>query len=56
MIALPPTIPFNPLTMARLSQQPHPPSQHPLLQRELKIDISYKFKDKTVTFEHVRPG
>jgi hypothetical protein len=56
MIAFPPNIPYNPLTLAKESQKQHKPPARPLLQRILKIDISYKFKDHTVKFHHERPG
>jgi len=49
MIAFPPNIPMTPLTMAKLSQQPHTPT---VLQRILQIRITYKLKSGDVTFNH----
>jgi len=56
MIPIPPSIPFGPLTMAKESNKPGNNPDKPLLQRVLKIDIEYKFKDGSVKFHHERKG
>lgn len=53
MIGIPPNFPVNPLTMAKESQKPHTPK---LLERILKIDITYKTKDGDIKHHHERKG
>ncbi len=53
MIGIPPGFPVTPLTMAKESQKPHTPK---LLERILKIDTTYKTKDKDYNYHHERKG